>query len=178
MRRSRLKGMAALLAPVMLVTAAHSAAAAAEPPQRIVVFPFEIIIEDTLVGIPMAQPADVKRLALLTAEIREMLKASGKYEVVDTTPIAAEIEKMSPFFKCNACETELAKKVGATLTLTGLVQKGSASAANITFGMRDVATDAFVRTGGITVLESSDEGWLRGLRRVVKSRLTEEGAGK
>lgn len=151
---------------------ASPVAAAAE---KTAVFPFEIIVEDTLEGIPMANPAEKKRLALLTSETIALLAGSGKYVIADTTPVKAEIDKESPFFKCNGCEVDVAKKVDAQWAVTGLVQKGSASAANISIAVRSVATGELVRTAGITVLENSDEGWLRGIRRLVRDRMIGEG---
>lgn len=146
--------------------------------EKAAVFPFEIIIEDTLEGIPMANPAEKKRLQLLTSEVVQLLTGAGVYAVADNAPLAAEIDKQSPFFKCNGCEVDIAKKLDAEFAITGLVQKGSASAANISMAVRSVATGELVRTAGITVLENTDEGWLRGVRRLVKSRLIGEGASK
>lgn len=145
---------------------------------KAVVLPFEIIIEDTLDGIPMADPAEKKRLQLLTAEVTRLLSEAGTYAVVDPAPQAAEIDKKSPFFKCNGCEADIAKALGSAFAITGLVQKGSASAANISVAVRSVASGELVRTGGITVLENTDEGWLRGVRRLVKSRVIGEGNSK
>ncbi|MEQ1711387.1 MAG: DUF3280 domain-containing protein [Hyphomicrobium sp.] len=146
--------------------------------EKAAVFPFEIIVEDTLEGIPMANPAEKKRLHLLTSEVVQLLTGAGVYAVADNAPLAAEIDKQSPFFKCNGCEVDIARKLDADFAITGLVQKGSASAANISMAVRSVATGELVRTAGITVLENTDEGWLRGVRRLVKSRLIGEGASK
>ena len=151
---------------------------AASASDRAALFPFEIIIEDTLEGIPMANPVEKKRLQLLTTEVAQLLTSAGTYVIADNAPHAAEIEKQSPFFKCNGCEVDIAKKLDAKFAITGLVQKGSASAANISMAVRSVATGELVRTAGITVLENSDEGWLRGVRRLVKSRLIGEGDAK
>ena len=145
-----------------------SAAAAAE---KAVVLPFEIILEDTLEGIPMVRPEEKKRLEMMTAETAAQLSGPGGYLLADPTPLAKEIDDKSPFFKCNGCEADVAKKLGAEIAVTGLVQKGSASAANISIAMRSVATGELVRTAGITVLENSDEGWLRGVRSLIKNRL-------
>jgi hypothetical protein len=114
----------------------------------------------------------------MTAEVSGLLSGSGRYALADVAPHAAEIDKQSPFYKCNGCETDIAKKAGAALALTGLVQKGSASAASISIAIRSVATGELVRTAGITVLENTDEGWLRGVRRLVNSRLLDEGKQK
>lgn len=161
----------AALAIVMAAPGAHAE-------ETLAVLPFEIIVEDTLEGIPIAKPAEKKRLQLVTAEVVQLAAASGRYKVADTTPVAADIEKESPFFKCNGCEVEVAKKVNAGVVLTGLVQKGSETTASISFALRSVATGELVRTGGITVLENSDEAWIRGIRRLVKSRLLGEDATK
>lgn len=160
------------LAILMLALLPALPAAAAE---KAVVLPFEIILEDTLEGIPMVKPDEKKRLALMTAETIAQLSGSSDYIITDTAPLAKEIDDKSPFFKCNGCEADVAKKLGADVAVTGLVQKGSASAANISIAVRSVATGELVRTAGITVLENSDEGWLRGVRSLIKNRLLVEG---
>lgn len=150
----------------------------AQSAEKIAIFPFEIIVEDTLEGIPIAKPAEKKRLMLMTEEVVKLLSASGRYVITDNGSVAAEIDKQSPFFKCNGCEVDVAKKVDATLVLTGLVQKGSESAANISVAVRSVATGELVKTAGITVLENTDDGWIRGIRRLIKNRMIEEGSQK
>lgn len=168
-------GAVTLLAWAGAVAGSLSVATAAD---KLAVFPFEIIIEDTMEGIPMANPAEKKRLEKITAETVQLLTESGQYRIVDNTPLAAEIDKQSPFFKCNGCDVDVAKKLDAALVLTGLVQKGSATTANISIGVRSVATGELVRTAGITVLENTDDGWVRGVRRLVKSRLIDGGDKK
>lgn len=161
-----------------LAVSAAMLGASANAAERAALFPFEIIVEDTLEGIPMAVPAEKKRLQLLTQDVAQMLSAAGIYAIADNVSQAAEIEKQSPFFKCNGCEVEIAKKLDAKFAITGLVQKGSATTANISVAVRNVATGELVTTAGITVLENTDEGWLRGVRRLVKSRLIGEGEAK
>lgn len=156
------------------VTWGHKAQSA----EKTAVFPFEIIVEDTLEGIPIAKPAEKKRLMMMTEEVIKLLSASGRYVITDNGPLTAEIDKQSPFFKCNGCEVDVAKKADATFVLTGLVQKGSESAANISIAVRSVATGELVKTAGITVLENTDDGWIRGIRRLIKNRMIEEGSQK
>lgn len=161
-----------------LATMAGLAQSALAAPKTAALMPFEIIVEDTLEGIPIASKAERDRLELMTRALAELLRASGEYALADTAPLAAEIEKQSPFFKCNGCEADIAKKLGAAYAITGLVQKGSASAANISVAIRDVATGELVRTAGITVLEASDEGWVRGVKRLTRNRLISGEAAK
>ena len=52
-----------------------------------------------------------------------MLK-DGKYEVVDLTSQAKEIEAAAPFDKCDGCEVPIAKEAGADIAVTGYVESG------------------------------------------------------
>ena len=66
------------------------------------------------------------------------MKESGRYEVVDSAPIAKDIEDKSPMYKCNGCEDDLAKKVGADIAFIGTVRKASDVLFTVSIYVRDV----------------------------------------
>jgi hypothetical protein len=168
------RGYAALFALSLVCAMLRPAAAVAA--EKVALFPFEILVEAfDPEQIPIAKPAEKQRLVLLDKELTELLVGSGQYQTVDLAPFAAEIKKEAPFFKCNACEVEIAKKAQADLAVTGLVQKANENMMNISVFVRDTKTGDVVRSMAASIFQNTDDGWVRGLRRVVKDRFLGNG---
>jgi len=162
-----------------LVASAQAAPARAGQAAATVVLPFDMLVEAfSPEEIPMPKPAEKKRLSVLGAEVKRMLGESGRYQILDETPLAKEIDDKSPFYKCNGCEVDIAKKLDGTLVVTGLVQKSTESMLNISLYMRRVSDGEAVATVAASVMENTDEGWIRGVRRAIKSRLLNEDTRK
>lgn len=167
----------AVLAAIVAVIGLWPALAAAAT--KVAVFPIEVpdqIREGEF--IPRPNTEDKPRIALATDELRRLLSAGGRYEVVDLTPLAAEVEKAQPLHKCNGCDIELAHKAGADVVVTGLVEKASDVLLNMSIEMRDVASGKVVRMGGTVIQGNTDDMWLRSVRWIVKNRLLNEEAAK
>lgn len=94
--------------------------------KRLLILDFEII--DTSQE-PIDQRADhARRLAAARDAIAAGLAARGVYEVVDRAAIQSDLDeilKRTYIRTCNGCESALARKVGADLVMTGLVNKVS-----------------------------------------------------
>jgi hypothetical protein len=61
---------------------------------------------------------------LALRELRQLLRASGRFSLVDITPIASEAQA-SNLQACGGCDIQLARRIGAELAITGTVQKVS-----------------------------------------------------
>jgi Protein of unknown function (DUF2380) len=161
-----------LLAVVLLELLAPWRAGAA--PARIAVFDFELwdsSLEGELQG---AAPADQARLALIGQQLRDALAASGRYEVVDTAPAAAEIARAGYWRSCNGCEVAIAERLGADLALVGWVQKVSNLILNINVTIREVPGGELVFAGGVDIRGNTDESWQHGIRYLLKNRLLKD----
>jgi len=124
-------------------------------------------------------PEEKRRLSLIIDELTKLIKESGRYEVVDPTPIAAEIEDKSPMWKCNGCEDDLAKKAGADVAFIGTVRKASDVLFTVSVYIRDVANEKVVKQGSSEIYGNTDAMWLRGVRYAVQRRLfAEKGASQ
>jgi hypothetical protein len=143
------------------------------------VLPFEMTIDqppDALPTMPVKPSAEEsRRLEQLTAQLRQSLDESGHYEVVDLTPVAAAVKEAQPFFKCDGCEADVARKAGAGLAVTGLVHKVTEALLSISIQVREADTGKIARAGSVSIHENHDEGWARGVRWLVKNRLTPQG---
>lgn len=143
---------------------------AAQAATRVAVFEFELLDTSSEVDIRGPKPEEIRRLDLITHEVRRRLKEAG-YDVLDLSPQQAQIVEAAPFRNCNGCELPIAQALGAQIEVIGLVQKVSNLILNINFQLRDVATGEVLRAGSADIRNNTDESWLRGVSYLVRNRL-------
>lgn len=173
---------AAVLAAVALMAVTVAPVAAAG---KLALFPFEVIdaAQDANAmgmgfggGLPTGpKPDEVRRLALITDNLRQRIATDGRYELTPTDAIAADVEKLGPIHKCNGCEDDIARKAGATLALIATVEKLSDLLFNFKLYLRDVATSRVTDVMSTTIQGSTDEAWLRGVRYLAERKLLVKG---
>jgi hypothetical protein len=162
---------ALLLASLMLAAGLAAQPAGAAAPERLALFPFELV-DSSLQGEKQGvDPADQARLAMIEDQLRDALAASDRYQLVDTAPAAAAIEAAGRLWSCNGCELGIAKKLDADLALVGWVQKVSNLILNLNIVIRDAATRAPVLAGSVDIRGDTDESWRHGMRYLIKHRL-------
>ena len=150
---------------------------------KAVVFPFDLIDESQLqyeIGVMPKGISDEekRRLALITHELTKLLKDGGRYDVVDSAPIAKDIDDKSPMYKCNGCEDDLAKKVGAEVAFIGTVRKASDVLFTVSVYVRDVGQEKVTRQASSEIYGNTDAMWLRAVHYIVQKRLFPEGASQ
>ncbi|MQT15571.1 DUF3280 domain-containing protein [Segnochrobactrum spirostomi] len=157
-----------MMAALALVAGLTSATAEAAP--HVAVLPAELL---DMSGAATRNPSpDLQhRLDLVTAELRKLLAQSGEVEVVDVTPAAARIADEGPVYKCNGCEDDIAKSLGADWVATLLVQKTSNLILSFRVKIDDARSGKLVRAGLADIRGDTDDGWVRGVRWIVKNRL-------
>ncbi|MFG1478276.1 DUF3280 domain-containing protein [Xanthobacter sp. V4C-4] len=139
------------------------------------VFGFEFF-DDTLDTRPEVKAEQAERLKRVNAELIALLEQSGEMTLVDLEPEAARIAEFSPFFKCNGCEREIARDVGARLEVVGVIRKISNLILSIVLDVRETGDDGrVVRAGQVDIRGNTDESWLRGVRYLVKNRILAPG---
>ncbi len=155
-----------------------ASAGAALAGQKTVVFPFDLLLqqkeEDFFIGAGKPSPAEQDRLKLVTDELRKLVAADPRYEVVDIASIMPEVEKQAPFTSCNGCEVDLAKKVGGAIAFTGAIDKASDTLLNMQIGILDVEKGQLLNTAAVVIQGNTDDAWLRGVRWLMKNRLSAE----
>jgi hypothetical protein len=163
---------------LLLVAAAlHQALAApafAADAARLAVFEFELVDTSLQGEVEGVDTADSARLRMIEAELRERLAASGRFEVIDTAPAAAQVDAAGYLWSCNGCEVAIARRLDADLSLVGWVQKVSNLMLNFNVVIRDTATREQVFAGSVDIRGNTDESWQRGIRYLLKNRLLEE----
>jgi hypothetical protein len=133
---------------------------------------FRFAFDDTsLQGqIQGVDPAEQRRLVALDAQLRDLLAGSGCCSIVDLRAVAEQAQGMAPR-TCNGCDIDLARKVGARISVTGWVQKVSNLILNINLVARDVATGQVIGAGSVDIRGNTDESWSRGLSYLLRNRL-------
>ncbi|WP_091442775.1 DUF3280 domain-containing protein [Ancylobacter rudongensis] len=164
------RALAIGLTTMALLAAVLSFSPAAHAATRVVVFQFELLDTSGEFDPRGPKPDEVRRLNLITDEMRKRLQGAG-YDLVELSPQAAQIEEATPFRNCNSCELKIARALGAEIEVIGLVQKVSNLILNINFQLRDVATGQVLRAGSADIRNNTDESWLRGVSYLIRNRL-------
>src|SRR5215831_2561456 len=100
-----------------------STPARAEPP-KLAVFDFELM-DTSLEGEMRGPQADEhNRLILISDQVRRQLSESGKFQILDISPVKAAAEG-SNLQACGGCDVQFAKSIGADLVITGVMKKVS-----------------------------------------------------
>jgi Protein of unknown function (DUF2380) len=162
-----------LTAAVLHQALGASMASAADPP-RLAVFHFELIDSSLQGEIEGIDPADQARLHMIQAELRRRLEESGRFELVDTAPAAAQIDSAGYLWSCNGCELAIARQLDADLALVGWVQKVSNLILNLNVVMRDTGTREQVFASSVDIRGNTDEGWQHGIGYLLENRLLKE----
>lgn len=146
--------------------------------EKAAIFPFELDYqpseEDFYIGEKKTTPEEAARLKMVHEEFVRLLTADGRFQPVDLAPLAAEIEAAQPLHSCNECDIDLAKKAGADLAFTTVIDKVSETHLNMILTVRNVATGAVMRNLQVVIQGNMDETWLHGARWLVKNRLLAE----
>ena len=159
----------------LLAFAASPAVAA----PKAAIFPFDIRdVEQEGELVPKSKPEDARRMKLVADELAELMKKDGRYEVVDLTPLAKEVDAASPFSKCNGCEAPIAKQAGADLAVTGYVDKLSDALISLQLFARDAETGKLTKSMAAEIRGNTDELWLHGIRWLWKNRFNAEAVPK
>jgi hypothetical protein len=172
--------MSLRLSGLLLALMASSGAAFAA--EKSAIFPFELDYqpseEDFYIGEKKVTGEEAARLKAVHAEFVRLLGADGRFQPVDLTALAADITAAQPIHSCNDCDIDLAKKAGADLAFTTVIDKISETHLNMIVTVRDVATGAVARNHQAVIQGNTDDTWMHAARWIVKNRLLAESKGK
>lgn len=150
-------------------------AAAQAAPVKTAVFGFEFF-DDTQDARPEVLAEQAARIKLVNAELERLVAASGEMAPVDLAPEAARIADLAPFYKCNGCEQDIARDLGAKLEVLGVTRKVSNLILSFVLEVRETGGDGrIVRAGQVDIRGNTDESWLRGVRYLMKNRILAPG---
>ena len=117
-----------------------------------------------------------RRLSRLADALREQLAASGRYALVDISPVAEEARRHN-LQACGGCDAALARRAGAELAVTGTVQKISNLILSMSIYVRDATDGHLVKQMSADFRGNTDESWSRALDWLVRHRMLVPGSG-
>ena len=146
-----------------------SSPAAAEP-LKAAVFDFELL-DTSLQGEMKGPQADEqRRLKDVTDQLRKGLAETGKFVIVDLSPVNAAAHA-SNLQSCGGCDVDFARQVGADIAITGVVQKVSALILNMNIYLRDTHAGQLITGMSADFRGNTDESWSRTMSYLLRNRV-------
>src|SRR5437868_4400822 len=169
--------IALILAPAIVLSAlavAGAAETAALSPVKIAVFPFEL--EDFSAGAAYVPPDDIDReqLRLSTEEVRRLIAASGRYQLVDLSAVNDQAAKAGKLRDCEGCDARIAAGLEADQSMIGIVTRISRTDYAVTYKIRDARSGALVDVEQTDLRAGANSAWSRGARWLIQRRLLEQ----
>ncbi|MDO5659043.1 MAG: DUF3280 domain-containing protein [Paracoccus sp. (in: a-proteobacteria)] len=143
------------------------------PPGKVAFFGLHFIDTSAEGAINGIRDDEVTRLALVQGLIADDLVARG-FELVDTTPVQAELALIRNPAHCNGCDSRLAGELGADYAVTGEVQKVSNLILSANLYIRRAGPRETLRHGAVEIRSNTDESWTRGYRYLLRRTIFPE----
>jgi hypothetical protein len=158
-----------------LFAASPSAAGAESDRRPIKLAVFDIELDDFTAGGPIAgeSPEETQRLHRMTLLARELLARSGIFEIVDGAASDHAMAKEHWLRKCNGCDAEAARELGADMSFVAFFRKVSVMEQYLEFRIRDAATGELLNFSRTDLRNETDESWSRALKYLVRYNLVE-----
>ena len=163
-----------ILAPAMALAAAQAAETAAPSPVKIAVFPFEL--EDFSAGAAYVPPDDIDReqLRLSTEEVRRLIAASGRYQLIDVGNANDQAASAGKLRDCDGCDARIAAGLDADQSMIGIVTRITRMEYAVTYKIRDARSGALVDVKQTDLRMGANVAWSRGTRWLIENRLLEQ----
>jgi len=144
-----------------------------KPPIKLAVFDFEL--DDFSTGGPIAGESAVETAMLrrVTALARDRLAQSGLFEIVDGSASVNELVRMHWLRKCNGCEADIARDLGADMSFLAFFRKVSVMEQYLEFRIRDARTGMLMNVSQTDLRGETDESWSRAIIWLIRYRLVE-----
>jgi len=143
------------------------------PPLKLAAFDFEL--DDFSAGGPLAgeSPEETERLARMSALARRLLSESGLFWLVETGKASDPRVKDHWLRKCDGCDAEIARALGADLSFIGYFRKISRMEQFLEIRVRNARTGELLNLSHTDLRNETDESWSRALTYLIKNRLVE-----
>jgi Protein of unknown function (DUF2380) len=129
---------------------------------KMAVFEFEILRSNDVPGVPGQIEAEDQRLGMITERLRSLLSGLGKFDLVDTDPVAQKAASAN-LQSCGNCADGFALELGAAYSVTGRVQKISELILNVNVHVRRAASARLVAVATVDLRGNTDESWRRAI---------------
>ncbi|WP_455990801.1 DUF3280 domain-containing protein [Methylorubrum extorquens] len=103
--------------------------------------------------------------------LRRARLLSGRYQIVFTDPVRAEVENGSDLRKCGGCAEDYARKLKADVAITGEIQKVSNLILNINVYVKNLKADTPEQAYSVDIRGNNDTSFDRGVKYLVKNNM-------
>lgn len=155
-----------MLAVLMLIFAGGARA----EPVKVAVFDFELIDTSLQGELQGPRKDEQERLIRAGEQLRQALKESGSFEVLDIASVNAAAHN-SNLQACGGCDVKFAQQVGADLAITGLVQKVSNLILSMNIYLHDARNGQPVAVLSADMRGDTDESWSRTMNWLIRNRV-------
>lgn len=161
------KNKAAMIGLLLALACTLSTLTSAQAGPKAAIFPFELIDLSPQADLGGPRADETNRLKLATEELRKLAGRGAGYEVLDLSGIASDIENAAPLYKCDGCELDLARRIGAEVAITVAVRKFSNLLLSLHIYEREVSGGKLTKMYRVDIRGNTDESWLRGVHWLV-----------
>lgn len=170
LRTAWMSGCIVLLASIAGATAAAASGEAHASAVKIAVFDFEL--EDDSPSAVLLNKTDphAATMAKVTAAAREQLASSGRYNLVDVSKADAKAVRDGMLRRCNGCEADIARNLGADESLIGIVRPITQTDYYVLVVIRDARTGKVLDEQEAN-LAGDESGWPTGARMLIKHQV-------
>ncbi len=174
------RAFALAAAAALVALTAFPARAADEAPRPIRLAVFDMELDDFSAGGPLAgeSPAETARLSRMTLLARELLSRSGLFEPVDVSASTHPMVADRWLRKCNGCDADAARALGADMSFVGFFRKISVMEQYLEIRIRDARTGELVHVSQTDLRGETDESWSRALKFLIRYALVEPEAAR
>lgn len=157
---------------VLLAGIAGGAAATGEQSSAVKIAVFNFELEDDTPSAVLLNQSDPRAatMAQASAAAREQLAASGRYSVVDVSKSDAKAVRDGMLRRCNGCEADIARQLGAEESLVGIVRPITQTDYYVLVVIRD-ARSGKVLDEQEANFAGDQTGWPSGVRMLIKHQV-------
>lgn len=161
------------LAAIAISGAAADAQTSSSPPAKLAVFDIEL--DDFSAGGPIAgeSPEETARLHRMTSLVRQLLAQSGLFEIIDGSASTDQRVRDRWLRKCNGCDADIARALGADLSFVCFFRKVSVMEQYLEMRIRDARTGDLVHVSQTDLRGETDQSWSRALKFLIRYQLVE-----
>lgn len=121
---------------------------------------------------PATVPAQQRRLAAATEQLRRELAERQLYRVVDPAPAQPLLQRLRGevafVYRCDDCADQVGRQLGAELVMTPWVQKVSELILNFNVQIRDVVAGKVIFSKSVDLRGNQDTSWTRAVHYLVR----------
>ncbi|NVN84969.1 MAG: DUF3280 domain-containing protein [Rhodopseudomonas sp.] len=137
---------------------------------KLAVFDFEMMDTSLQGEVDGVRRDEQDRLLRVSDQLRRELTQSGRFDLLDISPINAAAHG-SHLQACGGCDVQYAQRIGADLSITGVVQKVSNLILSVTIYLRNARTGRLITSASADMRGNTDESWSRAISYLVRNRL-------